>query len=60
MERSTDPWQLLPMILILHLFLNLVDALQGLKALVEQEGGVVNQHVDVAHKLFAGAARRNE
>lgn len=52
---STDPRQLLPLLLILHLLLNLVDTLQGLQALVQQEGGVVNQHVDVAHKLFARA-----
>ena len=31
---STDPRQLIPLLLILHLFLNLVDPLQGLEALV--------------------------
>jgi len=44
------------MLLVLHLLLHLVDALQGLQALVQQEGGVVDQHVDVAHKLLPGAA----
>lgn len=52
----TDPWQLVPQLLVLHLLLHLVDALQGLQALVQQEGGVVDQHVDVAHKLLPGAA----
>lgn len=33
-----------------------MDALEGLQALVQQEGGVVDQHVDVAHKLLARAA----
>lgn len=46
------PGQLIPLLLVLHLLLDLMDALQGLQALVQQEGGVVNQHVDVAHKLL--------
>ena len=53
----TDPWQLVPLFLVLHLLLHLVDALQGLQALVQQKGSVVDQHVDVAHKLLPGAAR---
>lgn len=51
----TDPRQLLPLLLILHLLLNFVDTLQGFKALIQQKGCVINQHVDVAHKLLAGA-----
>lgn len=51
----TDPRQLLPLLLILHLLLNFVNTLQGLKALIQQEGCVINQHVDVAHKLLARA-----
>lgn len=31
---STDPGQLLPLLFVLHLFLNLVDTLQRLQALV--------------------------
>lgn len=34
-----------------------MDTLQGLEALIQQEGCVINQHVDVAHKLFARAVR---
>lgn len=49
------PGQLIPLLLVLHLLLDLMDALQGLQALVQQEGGVVDQHVDVAHKLLARA-----
>lgn len=43
------------MLLILHLLLNFMDTLQGFKALIQQEGCVINQHVDIAHKLLAGA-----
>ena len=32
-----------------------MDALQRLQALVQEEGGVVDQHVDVAHKLLSRA-----
>lgn len=51
----TDPRQLLPLLFVLHLFLNLVDTLQGFKTLIQQEGGVINQHVNVAHKLLTRA-----
>lgn len=54
---GTDPRQLFPLFLILHLLLNFMDTLQGLEALIQQEGCVINQHVDVAHKLFARAVR---
>lgn len=32
-----------------------MNSFQGLKALVQQERGVVDQHVDVANKLFSRA-----
>lgn len=57
MSLRTDPRQLLPLLLILHLLLNFMDTLQGFKALIQQEGCVINQHVDIAHKLLAGAER---
>ena len=40
---------------ILHELLGLVDALQRVERLVEEEGGVVDEHVDEADELLPGA-----
>jgi hypothetical protein len=38
-----------------HLFLNLVDPLQRVHALVQEEGGVVHQHVNELDELLSGS-----
>ncbi len=43
-----------PPLPVRHLLLDLVDALQGVHALVEEEGGVVHQHVDELDELLSG------
>ena len=35
-----------------HLLLDLVNAFEGVHALVQQKGRVVHQHVDKFHELF--------
>jgi hypothetical protein len=38
-----------------HLLLDLVNAFERVHALVQQEGGVVHQHVDELHELLSGS-----
>lgn len=53
------PGPLLPLLLVLHLLLHLVDPLQGLQAFIQQKRRVVDQHVDIANKLLPRAESNN-
>ena len=48
LHPHTHPWLLSPSLWVFHGLLCLMDGLKGIQRLIEEEGGVVNQHVQVA------------
>ena len=43
-----------------HLLLDLVNAFEGVHALVQQKGRVVHQHVDELHELFSASVEKQD